>query len=124
MPFTAGGGVRSEADVRALLLAGADKVSLNTALIEAPEVTRACAEAFGAQCVIASIDARRSDDGGWDAMIDAGRRPAGISAASSRARRSADGAGEILLTSIDRDGMMEGFDLELIATSPAASTCP
>ena len=115
MPFTAGGGVRSEADVRALLLAGADKVSLNTALIEAPEVTRACAEAFGTQCVIASIDARRSDDGGWDAMIDAGRRPAGVSAAELARNAAADGAGEILLTSIDRDGTMEGFDLGLIS---------
>jgi cyclase len=125
MPFTAGGGVRSEQDVRALLMAGADKVSLNSALFTAPEVVRACAEAFGAQCVVASIDARRVDGpSGWEVMIGAGTEPTGATPADAARRAVSDGAGEILLTSIDQDGTMEGYDLELIASVAGAVDVP
>ena len=125
MPFTAGGGVRSEQDVRELLLAGADKVSLNTALYTAPDVVSGCAAAFGAQCVVASVDARRADGGdGWEAMMQAGTEPAGVSAAEAARRAVESGAGEILLTSIDQDGTMEGYDLGLIESVAAAVDVP
>jgi cyclase len=117
MPFTAGGGVRSEDDVRALLLAGADKVSLNSALFDTPAVVEACAAAFGSQCVVASIDARRVTDGsGWDTLVEAGTRSTGLSPAEAARRAVENGAGEILLTSMDQDGTMEGYDIELIAS--------
>lgn len=115
MPFTAGGGVRSTEDIRKLLHNGADKVSLNSAIVEAPEVVEACAREFGAQCVVASIDARRVD-GGHEVAIEAGTRLTGIRAAEYARRAESLGAGEILLTSIDNDGMQEGFDLELTAS--------
>ncbi len=114
MPFTAGGGVRSTDHIRSLLNSGADKVSLNSALIEHPEVVRQCSKEFGAQCVVASIDARATDDG-HEAFIEAGTRPTGRSAAEHARAAVELGAGEILLTSIDRDGTMEGYDLTLLS---------
>jgi cyclase len=113
MPFTAGGGVRSTGDVQALLAAGADKVSFNSAVVDEPGVIEECSRAFGAQCVVASIDARRTNSG-YEVCIAGGSRPTGLDPAE-HARRATDlGAGEILLTSMDRDGTMEGYDLELI----------
>ena len=125
MPFTAGGGVRSEQDVRELLLAGADKVSVNTALYTAPDVVSACAAAFGAQCVVASIDARRVPGGdGWEAMMQAGTGQTGLSAAEAARRAVGSGAGEVLLTSIDQDGTMEGYDIGLIESVASAVDVP
>jgi cyclase len=113
MPFTAGGGVRSTDDIRSLLHSGADKVALNSALLEHPEVVRECSEEFGAQCVVASIDARATDNG-YQALIEAGTRPTGRTAIEHAQAAVELGAGEILLTSIDRDGTMQGYDLGLL----------
>jgi imidazole glycerol-phosphate synthase subunit HisF len=124
MPFTAGGGVRSEQDVRDLLLAGADKVSFNSALFSTPDIVRACAIAFGSQCVVASIDARRVAGDGWEVIVEAGTQATGATPAEA-ARRAVDhGAGEILLTSIDQDGTMEGYDLALIRSVAGAVNVP
>lgn len=123
MPFTAGGGVRSNDDVRALLLGGADKVSLNSAFVECPDVVESCANEFGVQCVVASIDAR-AVDGGHEVFIEAGTRPTGMSAADYARRAESLGAGEILLTSIDNDGLMEGYDIALIASVCEAVDIP
>ena len=123
MPFTAGGGVRSNDDVRTLLRSGADKVAFNTVIVDDPDVVRTCAEEFGVQCVVASVDAR-STETGHEAVVDAGRRPTGRSAAEHAKDAERLGAGEILLTSIDQDGMMEGFDLELIGSVAQAVDVP
>jgi cyclase len=114
IPFTVGGGVRSVDDARRLLMAGAEKVSVNTAAVERPELIAELAEEFGAQCVVVAIDARRRADGAaFEVTTHGGRTPTGIDAVGW-ARRAADlGAGEILLTSMDRDGTKDGFDLEL-----------
>ncbi len=114
IPLTVGGGVRSVADVRRLLNAGADKVSFNSAAVADPQVIRDASERYGAQCIVVAIDAkRRAGADGWDVYTHGGRRNAGIDAIDW-ARRMADaGAGEILLTSMDRDGTRSGFDLEL-----------
>jgi imidazole glycerol-phosphate synthase subunit HisF len=118
IPFTVGGGVRTVEDVRHMLRAGADKVSLNTAAIENPDVVAAGADEFGAQCIVVAIDARRrtADDpaSGWEVTTHGGRRPAGLDAVEWAARACALGAGEILLTSMDRDGTKAGYDLELL----------
>ena len=117
MPLTVGGGVRTVDDVRALLKAGADKVSINTAAVARPELVREAAERFGTQCVVVAIDARRraADDParGWEVFTHGGRTPTGLDAVEWAARMEAAGAGEILLTSMDRDGTKSGFDLEL-----------
>jgi cyclase len=112
IPFTVGGGVRTLSDVRALLRAGCDKVSLNSAAVREPEAVRAAASEFGAQCVVVAIDARRLDDG-WEVLVDGGRRRTGLDAIAWAKRAQSLGAGEILLTSMDRDGTRAGFDLEL-----------
>ena len=113
MPLTVGGGVRAIEDVRALLLAGADKVSINTAAVANPAFVAEAAEKFGTQCIVVAIDAKRVAGGGFEIYTHGGRRPTGIDAIAW-ARRMADaGAGEILLTSMDRDGTRIGFDLEL-----------
>ena len=115
MPVTVGGGVRSAEDARALLLAGADKVAVNSAAVTRPEVVAEIADRFGSQCIVASIDARRSGSG-WEVFTHGGRRGTGIDAVE-HARRLADlGAGELLVTSMDRDGTRSGFDLELTRT--------
>ncbi|TMA45070.1 MAG: imidazole glycerol phosphate synthase subunit HisF [Deltaproteobacteria bacterium] len=117
MPLTVGGGVRTVDDVRALLRAGADKVSINTAAVERPELVREAAERFGTQCVVVAIDARRrvpDDPGhGWEVYTHGGRTPSGRDAVAWAADVAAAGAGEILLTSMDRDGTRLGYDLEL-----------
>ena len=113
MPLTVGGGVRSVEHVRGLLQVGADRVLLNTAAVEQPEVIRASADVFGTQCIAVSIDARRVD-AAFEAFTHAGTRPTGRDPAELAREAEANGAGEILLTSIDRDGTMTGYDLELI----------
>ncbi len=114
MPLTVGGGVGSVADVRALLKAGADKVSINTAAVARPELVAEASARFGAQCIVVAIDARRRPGGaGWEVYTHGGRRPTGLDAVAWAARMAAAGAGEILLTSMDRDGTREGYDLAL-----------
>jgi cyclase len=112
MPLTVGGGVRSVDDMRAMLLAGADKVSLNTAALARPELITECAQAFGAQCVVIAIDARR-DGEGWHVFSHGGRRDTGRDAIAWAREAESRGAGEILLTSMDADGTKAGYDLEL-----------
>jgi cyclase len=112
MPLTVGGGVRTADDARALLLAGADKVAVNSAAVARPEVVAEIAERFGTQCCVASVDARRSSDG-WEVFTHGGRRATGIDAVAHAVRLAELGAGEILLTSMDRDGTRDGYDLAL-----------
>ncbi len=114
IPFTVGGGIRTVDDVRRMLRSGADKVSLNTAAVKAPRVLGEAADAFGAQCVVCAIDARRREDsGGWEVVVEGGRTPTGLDALSWAVEAETLGAGEVLLTSMDRDGTKEGYDLEL-----------
>ena len=117
IPFTVGGGLRSLEDIRAVLRSGADKVSLNTAAVEQPELIKEGAETFGSQCMIVAIDARRrsaSDAGkGWEVFTHGGRRPTGLDAVEWAGHAEELGAGEILLTSMDRDGTKDGYDIEL-----------
>ena len=116
IPFTVGGGVRASGDARRLLRAGADKVALNTAALERPELIAEVAGELGAQCVVVAVDARRRKDapgGSWEVYTHGGRRPTGIDALEWSARAAALGAGEILLTSMDCDGTRDGYDLEL-----------
>ncbi len=115
MPLTVGGGVRSAEDARALLLAGADKVAVNSAAVARPEVVADIAARFGSQCVTASVDARRVD-GHWEVFTHGGRRATGIDAVDHALRLAALGAGELLVTSMDRDGTRDGYDLDLIRT--------
>ncbi len=113
MPLTVGGGVSSVEDARALLLAGADKVAINSAAVKRPEVVSEIAAKFGSQCVVASVDARRTGEGRWEIFTHGGRKPTGIDALE-HAKRLADlGAGELLVTSMDGDGTKAGYDLEL-----------
>ena len=113
IPLTVGGGVRSVGDARRLLRAGADKVGINTAAIARPELVGELAATFGAQCVVVAIDARRREGGGFEVYTHGGRTPTGVDAIEWARRAEALGAGEILLTSMDRDGTKEGFDIEL-----------
>jgi cyclase len=124
MPLTVGGGVHDVAHVRRLLQVGADKVSLNTAALEYPDVVRDASAMFGAQCVVVSIDARREADGVARAYTHSGTRPTGRRAVEVAREMELLGAGEVLLTSIDRDGTMEGYDLELVAEVAAAVSVP
>ncbi|KQN13949.1 MULTISPECIES: imidazole glycerol phosphate synthase subunit HisF [unclassified Sphingomonas] len=113
MPLTVGGGVRTADDARALLLAGADKVAVNSAAVERPELVADIAERFGSQCCVASVDARRSGEG-WEVFTHGGRRATGIDAIAHAVRLADLGAGELLVTSMDRDGTRSGYDLDLI----------
>ncbi len=114
IPFTVGGGIRAVADARLMLRAGADKVSVNTAAVQRPELIREIAAEFGAQCCVCAIDAkRRTDAPGYEVYLHGGRTPTGIDAVQWAIEASRLGAGEILLTSMDRDGTKEGFDLGL-----------
>jgi cyclase len=113
MPLTVGGGVRTPDDVRALLLAGADKVSFNTAAVADPDVVNAAANRFGAQCIVVAIDAKSVSDGRWEIFTHGGRRATGIDAVAFARDMAARGAGEILLTSMDRDGTKAGYNLPL-----------
>ena len=123
IPFTVGGGVRGVEDMRALLQAGADKVAVNTAAVETPDVIDAGAERFGAQAIVVAVDARRRPDGsGWEVVTHGGRRPRGLDAVAWAAEMARRGAGEILLTSMDRDGTKDGYDLPL--TKAVAEAIP
>jgi cyclase len=113
MPLTVGGGVRRGGDVRNLLLAGADKVSFNTAAANDPEIISQAAEKFGSQCIVVAIDAKQTQAGKWEIFTHGGRQPTGIDAVAFAEEMAARGAGEILLTSMDRDGTKSGFDLAL-----------
>jgi cyclase len=122
MPLTVGGGIRSLEDIRTLLRAGADKVSLNTAAVERPALVSEAARAFGSQCIVVAIDAKSRADGGWDVFTHGGRRPTGRDAIEWARGVERLGAGEILLTSMDRDGTGAGYDLALTrAVSDAVS---
>jgi cyclase len=113
IPFTVGGGVRSVDDARRLLRAGAEKVGVNTAAVDRPDLIGELAVEFGAQCVVVAVDARRRSGGGFEVYTHGGRTPTGLDAVEWAQRAESLGAGEILLTSMDRDGTKEGFDLEL-----------
>jgi cyclase len=113
MPLTVGGGVRGIDDIRRLLLAGADKVSINTQAVREPDLVRRAAEKFGSQCVVVAVDAKRRAGGGFDVFTHGGRTPTGLDAVAWARRMAESGAGEILLTSMDRDGTKAGFDLDL-----------
>ena len=120
MPLTVGGGVRSEKDIRNLLLAGADKVSINTAAVQRPLFVQEAAKKFGSQCIVVAIDAKRVDGGDFQVFTHGGRRATGINAVAWAKQMVDYGAGEILLTSMDRDGTKKGFDIpltKLIASS-------
>ncbi len=128
IPFTIGGGIRSAEDARRLLRAGADKVSVNTAAVQRPDLVREIAEEFGSQCAVVAIDARRSSLGslpsGFEVVTHGGRTPTGRDAIEWGSEAEALGAGEILLTSMDRDGTKEGFDLPLTGAMSAAVNVP
>ena len=113
MPVTTGGGVRTVEDIRKLLLAGTDKVSINTAAVKRPEFVREAAEKFGSQCVVVAVDAKKTAPGRFEVFTHGGRNATGIEAVGWAQRMAEYGAGEILLTSMDRDGTKIGFDLEL-----------
>ncbi len=124
MPLTVGGGVRTLEDIRKLLLAGADKVSINSAAVANREFVREAAEKFGSQCIVVAIDAKKSGEGRWEIFTHGGRRPTGIDAVEYAKEVAALGAGEILLTSMDRDGAKCGFDLALTRAVADAVTIP
>jgi cyclase len=124
MPVTVGGGVRTADDARALLMAGADKVAVNSAAVTRPEVISDIATRFGSQCMVASIDARRVADGRWEIFTHGGRTPTGIDALEHALRMADLGAGELLVTSMDRDGTRDGYDLELVRTIADAVSIP
>jgi cyclase len=124
MPLTVGGGVRSVDDVRRLLAVGADKVCLNTVAVEAPGIISDIADRFGAQCVVVSIDARRHADGRYEAYVRSGKVATGRDPVALAKDAEATGAGEILITSIDRDGTMQGYDIELTRRVADAVSVP
>jgi cyclase len=124
MPLTVGGGVRTVEDIRLLLLAGADKTSINTAAVARPDFVREGAEKFGSQCIVVAIDAKATGSGRWEVFTHGGRRATGIEAMSWAKRMAALGAGEILLTSMDRDGTKQGFDIPLTRAIADAVTIP
>ena len=126
MPLTVGGGIRSIEDIRTLLRAGADKVSLNTAALERPELIRDAAQRFGSQCIVVAIDAKRepAEERSWGVYTHGGRRPTGRDAVQWAREVEALGAGEILLTSMDRDGTGDGYDLELTRAVSEATSVP
>ena len=131
IPFTIGGGLRSEEDVRAILAAGADKVSLNTAAVEDPDLIRRCSQRFGAQCTVLAVDARRvagaAEDGRpsrWEVSTHGGRTVTGLDAVEWIVRGVELGAGEILLTSMDCDGTLDGYDLDLLRSAARAVDVP
>jgi cyclase len=113
IPLTVGGGVRRVEDVRRLLNAGADKVSINTAAVQDPRLVHDAADRVGNQCIVVAIDAKRRAAGGWEVYTHGGRKPTGLDAVAWATKMQQAGAGEILLTSMDRDGTRDGFDLEL-----------
>ena len=124
VPFTIGGGVREVADAQAVLDAGADKVSVNSAVVARPDLVGELAEVFGAQCVVLAIDAKRSGAGTWEVYVAGGRTATGLDALAWAREGVERGAGEILLTSMDRDGTKDGYDLELVRAVSAAVDVP
>ncbi|MBI4968759.1 MAG: imidazole glycerol phosphate synthase subunit HisF [Rhodospirillales bacterium] len=124
MPLTVGGGVRTVEDIRKLLLAGSDKVSINTAAVHRPEFVAEAAEKFGSQCIVVAIDAKKVGEGEFEIFTHGGRKPTGINAVQWAKRMAGYGAGEILLTSMDRDGTKQGFDLPLTRAVADAVTIP
>ena len=131
IPFTVGGGIRTVGDMRAILLAGADKVSINSAAVQNPQLIRDAAQRFGSQCIVVAIDARRrtGDDlavrgAGWDVYVRGGRSNTGLDAVEWAKEAERQGAGEILLTSMDGDGTLEGYDVELTRAISEAVTIP
>ncbi len=124
LPLTVGGGIRSVADMRRLLLAGADKCSINSAAVARPELISEAAGKFGSQCVVVAVDARARPEGGFEVFTHGGRRGSGIDAVAWCREAARRGAGEILLTSMDRDGTGEGFDLALLGAVTAAVRVP
>jgi cyclase len=124
MPLSVGGGVRAVEDARRLLRSGADKVSVNTAAVENPDLIAACADAFGTQCVVAAIDAKQIAPGRWEVFTYGGRKATGLDVLDYVATVVAKGAGEILLTSMDRDGVKKGYDLALLAAVSRAAPIP
>jgi cyclase len=125
IPFTIGGGLRSEEDIRAVLAAGADKISLNSAAVRDPELISRGSARFGAQCIVVAIDAKRRDGGdGWEVFLNGGRLPTGREAVAWAAEAAERGAGELLVTSMDRDGTQDGFDVELLAAVADAAPVP
>jgi imidazole glycerol-phosphate synthase subunit HisF len=124
MPLTVGGGVRTLEDIRKLLLAGADKTSINTAAVTRPEFVAEAAEKFGSQCIVVAIDAKQTGPGKWEIFTHGGRRGTGLDAVDWAKRMVASGAGEILLTSMDRDGTKQGFDIPLTRTVADAVPVP
>ena len=125
MPLTVGGGIREVDDMRELLLAGADKISVNSAAVQDPRLLSEGAARFGAQCIVLAIDARRRDNGpGWEVYVNGGRRPTGLDAIEWAVRGVELGAGEILITSMDADGTLAGYDLELTRAVAEAVSVP
>jgi len=124
IPLTVGGGVRSVEDIRKLLLAGADKASINSAAVSDPDLVRRAAEAFGSQCIVVAVDAKRVAPDRWEVFTHGGRRETGLDAVDWARRMASQGAGEILLTSMDRDGTKQGFDLELLRRVVGAVRVP
>jgi len=124
MPLTVGGGVRTIEDIRALLTSGADKVSINTAAVSRPEFVKEAAEKFGSQCIVAAIDAKKGENGNYGIFTHGGRKPTGIDAVEHAKKLVGYGAGEILLTSMDRDGVKSGYDLELTRAVVGAVDIP
>lgn len=124
IPFTVGGGIRSVEDIRRMLRAGADKVSVNSAAVADPELIRRGAAEFGSQCVVLAIDAKRRADGGWEVYTHGGRQPTGIDAVRWAVEGAERGAGEILLTSMDADGLQKGYDLALTAAVSSSVGIP
>jgi cyclase len=124
MPLTVGGGVRTVEDARALLLAGADKVAVNSAAVSRPEVVSDIAEKMGSQCIVASVDARRTGPGKWEIFTHGGRKATGIDAIEHAVKLAHFGAGELLVTSMDGDGTQAGYDLALTRTIADAVTVP
>ncbi|MBR6342480.1 MAG: imidazole glycerol phosphate synthase subunit HisF [Selenomonadaceae bacterium] len=124
IPFTVGGGIRTAEDMRAMLKSGADKISLNTAAIQHPEIIREGAERFGRQCIVLAVDARRSGDHKWEIYTHGGRKPTGIDCLEWVKRGVELGAGEILLTSMDADGTKDGYDIPLTRAVSEAVDVP
>jgi cyclase len=124
IPFTVGGGIRCEEDIRRMLATGADKVSLNTAAVKDPELVSRAAGKFGSQCVVVAIDAKKKGRGSWEVYVHGGRNPTGMDAVEWARRVEGLGAGEILLTSMDRDGTKNGYDLELTSAVSSAVNLP
>jgi len=124
LPLTVGGGVRAPEDMRKLLLAGADKCAVNSAAVVNPDLINESANRFGSQCIVVAIDARSNGKGGWDVYTKGGREPTGIDAIAWAQEAQARGAGEILLTSMDRDGTGKGFDLDLLREVCGKITIP